>query len=89
MNLETDEVAALDSGAFAEALRRQVRYGYGKPFAAATRRDLLDAVCLACREWVVDRMLASEDVLRWVSWANGYVMPDMIDRTAARLRDAH
>jgi starch phosphorylase len=64
MNLKSDESAALDTGAFGDALRRQVRYRYGKRFANATGRDLLDAVCLACREWVVDRMLATEQRVR-------------------------
>ena len=60
MNLTPTESAALDTGAFAEELRRQVRFRFGKRFPDATPRDLLDAVCFACREWVVDRMVDTE-----------------------------
>ena len=64
MILEPEEQAAVAAGDFAAAVRRHVRYGRGKRFAEATPADLLDAVSLACREWLVDRMLASEQRAR-------------------------
>lgn len=60
MNLTPEEMSALDAGEFAEAVRRYVRYGQGKRFADATTHDLLNAVSLACREWLVDRMIESK-----------------------------
>ena len=64
MILAHDERVALAAGDFAEAVRRHVRYGRGKRFSEATRADLLDAVSFACREWLVDRLLASEQRMR-------------------------
>ena len=64
MNLRPEERIALDAGDFAEAVRRYVHYGRGKRVEQATPQDLLEAVSLASREWMVDRMLESERVVR-------------------------
>ncbi len=64
MKLTPEERRSLEAGDFAEAVRRQVRYGSGKPFEQATSFDLLQAVSLVCRQWAVDRMLESEDRTR-------------------------
>ena len=64
MNLTLQERRALDVGDFAESVRLQVRYGSGKPFEQATTHDLLQAVSLVCRQWAVDRMLATEQRVR-------------------------
>jgi starch phosphorylase len=60
MNLRPEERVALDAGDFAEAVRRYVQHGRGKRFEDATQSDLLEAVSLASREWLVERMLESE-----------------------------
>jgi starch phosphorylase len=62
--LAPEERAALAGGDFAAAVRRYVHYGRGRRFEDATPADLLEAVSLACREWLVDRMLASEQRMR-------------------------
>jgi starch phosphorylase len=64
MNLGSEERGALDAGGFAEAVRRQVRYGRGKRLEDATPHDLLEAVSLASREWIVERMIETERRLR-------------------------
>ncbi len=64
MILGPEERTALAAGEFAESVRRHVRYGRGKRFADATSADLLDAVSRACREWLVDRLLATEQRMR-------------------------
>ncbi len=64
MNLTPEERTAIRSGDFAEAVRKQVRYGCGKPFEQATTHDVLIAVSLVCRQWAIDRMLESEDRVR-------------------------
>jgi starch phosphorylase len=64
VNLRPEERVALDAGDFAEAVRRHVHYGRGKRFEDATPHDLLEAVSLASREWVVERMLESERRVR-------------------------
>ncbi|HEX5065827.1 MAG TPA: glycogen/starch/alpha-glucan phosphorylase [Myxococcota bacterium] len=60
MNLRPEERVALDAGDFAEAVRRYVHYGRGKRLEDTTQGDLLEAVSLASREWLVERMLESE-----------------------------
>ncbi len=64
MNLTPEERSSLETGAFADAVRAEVRYGSGKPFEHATTRDLLSAVSVVCRNWAVDRMLETEDRIR-------------------------
>lgn len=64
MNLTAGERGALEAGDFGEAVVRQVRYGCGKPFAAATTHDLLEAVSLVCRRMAIDRMLETERRIR-------------------------
>jgi starch phosphorylase len=64
MILGSEERAALATGDFAASVRRHIRYGRGKRFEDATPADLLGAVSLACREWLVDRMLESEQRVR-------------------------
>ena len=64
MILGPEERTALAAGDFAESVRRHVRYGRGKRFEDATPADLLGAVSLACREWLVDRMLETEQRVR-------------------------
>ena len=60
MNLKPEERVALDAGDFAAAVRRYVHYGRGKRLEDTTRGDLLEAISLATREWLVERMLESE-----------------------------
>ncbi len=60
MNLLPEERGALGGDDFAEAVRRQVRYGSGKAFEEATPHDLLQAVALVCRRWAIDRMLETD-----------------------------
>jgi starch phosphorylase len=64
MNLRPEERVALDAGDFAEAVRRYVHYGRGKRLEDTNRGDLLEAVSLASREWLVERMLESERRVR-------------------------
>ncbi len=64
MILGPEERAALAAGDFAESVRRHIRYGRGKRFEDATPADLLGAVSLACREWLVDRLLETEQRVR-------------------------
>src|SRR5215470_16201843 len=53
MILKAEERVALDAGDFAAA-------GRGKRLEDTTRGDLLEAISLATREWLIERMLESE-----------------------------
>jgi starch phosphorylase len=64
MNLRPEERIALDAGDFVVAVQRYVHYGRGKRLEDTTQGDLLEAVALASREWLVERMLESERRVR-------------------------
>ncbi len=59
MNLDEREREALREG-FTERVGSYVRYGRGKPLGDASPSEVLEGVALVCREWMVDRMLATE-----------------------------
>jgi starch phosphorylase len=52
----TDTVAA-----FAASIRQHVRYSLGKKWQKLSDRDLFMAIALTLRDWMVDRMLATEE----------------------------
>ena len=52
----TDTVAA-----FAASIRQHVRYSLGKKWERLSDRDLFMAIALTVRDWMVDRMLATEE----------------------------
>jgi len=52
----TDTVAA-----FAASIRQHVRYSLGKKWEKLSDRDLFMAIALTVRDWMVDRMLATEE----------------------------
>jgi glycogen phosphorylase len=52
----TDTVAA-----FAASIRQHVRYSLGKKWERLSDRDLFMAISLTVRDWMVDRMLATEE----------------------------
>jgi starch phosphorylase len=56
--------AAIPVAEFAAAVQRHLRYAHGKRWQDATPRDLFDAVGLALREHLIDRMLATEERYR-------------------------
>ena len=60
MNLDQREQEALHGGGFAERVGRYVRYGRGKSLGDASPSEVLEGVALVCREWMVDRMMATE-----------------------------
>jgi starch phosphorylase len=61
----SERTAPLPSPAeFAAAVQRSLRYAHGKRWPDATPRDLFDAVGLALREHLSDRMLATEERYR-------------------------
>jgi glycogen phosphorylase len=53
---ETDPIAA-----FAASIRQHVRYSLGKRWEKLSNRDLFRAIALTVRDWMVDRMLATEE----------------------------
>jgi starch phosphorylase len=64
MDWRSEDRAAVDAGGFLEAVRRYVHYGRGKRLEDTTQGDLFEAVALASREWLVERMLESERRVR-------------------------
>jgi starch phosphorylase len=56
---ETDPIAA-----FAASIRQHVRYSLGKPWEKLSNRDLFMAIALTVRDWMVDRVLATEERAR-------------------------
>jgi glycogen phosphorylase len=53
---EIDPIAA-----FAASIRQHVRYSLGKRWEKLSDRDLFMAIALTVRDWMVDRMLATEE----------------------------
>ncbi len=47
--------------AFATSIRQHVRYSLGKKWGKLSDRDLFMAIALTVRDWMVDRMLATEE----------------------------
>jgi glycogen phosphorylase len=56
---DKDEIDPM--AAFAASIRQHVRYSLGKRWEKLSNRDLFMAIALTARDWMVDRMLATEE----------------------------
>jgi glycogen phosphorylase len=58
-HLDNDEIDPM--AAFAASIRQHMRYSLGKKWEKPSNRDLFMAIALTVRDWMVDRMLATEE----------------------------
>jgi starch phosphorylase len=61
MACHTDKDATETATAFAASIQRHVRYSLGKRWEKLSNHDLFMAIGLTVRDWMVDRMLATEE----------------------------
>jgi glycogen phosphorylase len=61
MACHTDKDATDTVAAFAASIQQHVRYSLGKRWEKLSNRDLFMAIGLTVRDWMVDRMLATEE----------------------------
>jgi starch phosphorylase len=61
MTCNTDKQANDTAYAFETSIRQHVRYSLGKRWEKLSSRDLFMAIALTVRDWMVDRMLATEE----------------------------
>jgi glycogen phosphorylase len=61
MACHPDKDATDTAAAFATSIRRHIRYSLGKKWDKLSNRDLFMAIALTVRDWMVDRMLATEE----------------------------
>jgi starch phosphorylase len=57
--LDNDEIDPM--AAFTASIRQHMRYSLGKKWEKPSNRDLFTAIALTVRDWMVDRMLATEE----------------------------
>ena len=60
-HLDNDEIDPM--AAFTASIRQHMRYSLGKKWEKPSKRDLFMAIALTVRDWMVDRMLATEERL--------------------------
>ena len=58
-HLDNDEIDPM--AAFTASIRQHMRYSLGKKWEKPSKRDLFMAIALTVRDWMVDRMLATEE----------------------------
>jgi glycogen phosphorylase len=58
-HVDKDEIDPM--AAFAVSVRQHMRYSLGKKWEKPSNRDLFMAIALTVRDWMVDRMLATEE----------------------------
>jgi glycogen phosphorylase len=58
-HLDNDEIDPM--AAFAASVRQHMRYSLGKKWEKPSNRDLFMSIALTVRDWMVDRMLATEE----------------------------
>src|SRR5262245_26146400 len=58
-HLDNDEIDPM--AAFAASIRQHMRYSLGKKWEKPSNRDLFMTIALTVRDWMVDRMLATEE----------------------------
>src|SRR6266545_4294458 len=58
-HLDNDEIDPM--AAFAASIHQHMRYSLGKKWEKPSNRDLFMAIALTVRDWMVDRMLATEE----------------------------
>ena len=58
-HLDNDEIDPM--AAFAASIRQHMRYSLGKKWEKPSNRDLFMAIALTVRDWMIDRMLATEE----------------------------
>src|ERR671925_1384621 len=56
---DNDEIDPM--AAFAASIRQHMRYSLGKKWEKLSNRDLFMAIALTVRDWMVDRLLATEE----------------------------
>jgi glycogen phosphorylase len=58
-HLDNDEIDPM--AAFAASIHQHMRYSLGKKWEKPSNRDLFMAIALTVRDWMIDRMLATEE----------------------------
>ena len=58
-HLDNDEIDPM--AAFTASIRQHMRYSLGEKWEKPSKRDLFMAIALTVRDWMVDRMLATEE----------------------------
>jgi glycogen phosphorylase len=61
MACNTSKPATDTASAFEASIRQHIRYSLGKGWQNLSNRDLFKAVALTVRDWMVDRMLSTEE----------------------------